>query len=146
MRLSPAMLARFEGSSEATECILWSGPTDRDGYGLATVLDPKRTRGAHRVALALAKGVDVDTFRGWLILHSCDTPQCITVAHLRRGTQKENMADKIERGRNSVRTECRQGHPLTDENVYVDKRTGKRRCAICHRRRQAEYDKRESNQ
>lgn len=36
---------------------------------------------------------------GMLLLHSCDTPACIELTHLRPGTPKENMDDMWKRGR-----------------------------------------------
>lgn len=33
------------------------------------------------------------------ILHSCDTPSCVEITHLRVGTHAENMADAVARGR-----------------------------------------------
>jgi hypothetical protein len=36
-----------------------------------------------------------------VIRHTCDNPKCINPEHLITGTQKQNMADKIERGRNN---------------------------------------------
>ena len=36
---------------------------------------------------------------GMLILHSCDNPSCVNIAHLREGTAKDNHNDMIERNR-----------------------------------------------
>lgn len=124
------------------ECWLWPGPSDRDGYGLCNISSPKRTRGAHRVALARSMGVDVDDLRGQVVMHSCDNPPCVNSRHLSAGTQRDNVRDMHAKDRaNAVRTHCLQGHELTDGNVYVQKSTGKRRCAECHRERQRAYDR-----
>ncbi len=39
---------------------------------------------------------------GSLIRHTCDVPNCINPDHLIEGTQKQNMADAIERGRRNT--------------------------------------------
>ncbi len=36
---------------------------------------------------------------GGCVLHSCDNPGCINLEHLRIGTQKDNMHDRLERKR-----------------------------------------------
>jgi hypothetical protein len=51
---------------------------------------------AHRVALewsgvSIADGLDV--------LHSCDNPPCVNPAHLRPGTNDDNVRDKLSRER-----------------------------------------------
>lgn len=77
-----------------TGCWLWLGQHDARGYGgfwLRT-----RTERAHRASLML-HGVEVP--RDMLVLHSCDTPSCVNPAHLRVGTQKENIGDAIKRRR-----------------------------------------------
>ena len=35
------------------------------------------------------------------VLHSCDRPQCVNPAHLRMGTDKENVGDRVERERSA---------------------------------------------
>jgi len=37
--------------------------------------------------------------RGELICHTCDVPRCVNPAHLYRGDDVTNTADKIQRGR-----------------------------------------------
>lgn len=143
MRLTDKSMTRFTEPQLDGECWLWTGPVTPDGYGLLTILDPKRCRGAHRVALALSEGVDVDEYRGKVVRHRCDNPPCINPSHLVLGTVADNVRDMYERGRdNNGRDHCLKGHELTDDNIYIHKKTGKRRCAICHRRRQSEYDER----
>lgn len=75
-------------------CWLWQAATDRDGYGLFKLAGRKWR--AHRVA-ALLDGRDP---RGKVVRHTCDNPSCVNPAHLKVGTQKENMRDRTRRGRN----------------------------------------------
>lgn len=57
-----------------------------------------KKRSEHRVVYADAHGLNVDTMGGD-VLHSCDNPSCVRLAHLRLGTHKENMHDMIAKGR-----------------------------------------------
>jgi hypothetical protein len=53
---------------------------------------------AHRLSLVLC-GRDVPSGRKDVIMHTCDNPSCVNPAHLKIGTQKENMHDMIAKGR-----------------------------------------------
>lgn len=55
---------------------------------------------AHRVAWELTNGPIPE---GKLILHSCDNPPCCSPAHLRAGTEADNVTDMIAKGRNPRR-------------------------------------------
>lgn len=73
-----------------TPCKLWTGRLNKDGYG---------TRGdrlAHRIAWADENGVIP---RGLSVLHRCDVRNCINLDHLFIGTQQDNIADMIAKGR-----------------------------------------------
>ncbi len=88
---------RFFGSFEAdpnSGCWLWTGHLKNTGY--ARIKDQKREFQAHRVSLELHTG---ESAAGRLVLHSCDTPCCVNPNHLRFGTDAENAADKVKRGR-----------------------------------------------
>jgi hypothetical protein len=73
-------------------CWPWTGYRDKDGYGTYT-----KGRRAHRLACAAEHGPP--PFAGARALHSCDNPPCCNPAHLKWGTQKQNVADCIARGR-----------------------------------------------
>ena len=76
------------------ECWPWTANATEKGYGRFQY--SKRSWGATHVALALdgrARPV------GAYALHSCDNPPCVNPKHLRWGTHRDNMDDKIKRGR-----------------------------------------------
>lgn len=82
------------------DCWLWTGAKLSTGYGTFTIDD--RTYNATHVALTLdgrEREVGEDG-RPWNVLHGdCSNPSCVNPAHLRWGTQKENIADKRRLGR-----------------------------------------------
>lgn len=83
--------------TSASGCWLWTAGADANGYGQIRYLG--RQEGAHRVAWMLANG---PIPRGVSVLHRCDVPRCVNVAHLFLGTQKENVRDcaaKLRHGR-----------------------------------------------
>lgn len=92
---SRSLAERLAASLVRTEagCLEWTGATLK-GYG--QIGDGDKVLYAHRVAYVLANGSipdDVD------VLHRCDNPPCCDPAHLFSGTQAENMADMIAKGR-----------------------------------------------
>ena len=54
---------------------------------------------AHRLAYAVANGMNIEDIGDVVIRHSCDNPPCVNPAHLLPGTHTDNMRDKVERGR-----------------------------------------------
>jgi len=79
-------------------CWFWTGPKDRDGYGIFASVhkDYPRTQRAHRFSLVLS-GVDVP--KGAFVCHHCDTPQCVNPSHLYVGTPQSNVTDAVLRNR-----------------------------------------------
>lgn len=94
--ITPKALARYWAKVDKRgpdECWPWLA-SGRRGYGRAWT--GYRLAPASHFALALDGRPPVV---GAGALHSCDNPPCCNPRHLRWGTQKENMADCVERGR-----------------------------------------------
>ncbi len=79
------------------ECWPWLGTHADRGYGRFGLSDPRRNVPAHRLAGELYYGETMSPELN--ALHSCDNPPCCNPHHIRPGTQAENMADAIARGR-----------------------------------------------
>lgn len=99
-------------------CWLWTASLSGGGYGQIG-LGPKGTgRGdAHRVAYELYVGPIPD---GVLVMHTCDVRRCVNPAHLRLGSQADNIHDMDSKGRRRSgdhRGEKDGNAKLTDEKV-----------------------------
>ena len=82
---------------DTNECIEWKGArTVRGGYGVFTCAQKDYL--AHRVSYEVHVGPIPN---GMLIRHKCDNPPCVNPKHLEIGTDALNVADMINRGRNS---------------------------------------------
>ncbi len=76
---------------KTNDCWLWIGGKYDGRYGSFKV--GGKSKRAHRVAHFLATGEKPPVVR-----HSCDVPLCCNPAHLKSGTQLQNIQDAIERG------------------------------------------------
>lgn len=85
------------------QCWIWTGAVV-DEYGRYKWKD--RSRRAHRVAWELS-GHSISSTD--LLLHECDNPTCVNPAHLRIGSQHDNMQERWrkERGKAKDTRFCR---------------------------------------
>ena len=75
-------------------CLVWMGNLNGHGYGFCKI--DRRVWLAHRYSYLINKG---EIPLGMCVMHSCDNPACINPAHLSIGTHKDNMLDKVNKGR-----------------------------------------------
>ena len=78
---------------EASGCWLWVSQSG-EGYGHLRI--DGKSRSAHHASYELHVGPIPDGMR---VLHRCDNPRCINPEHLFLGTQADNVADMVAKGR-----------------------------------------------
>lgn len=79
------------------QCWLWTGRRNAWGYG---ALKFNRQQLAHRIMWLVTFGpIPAETP---CVLHHCDNPLCVNPSHLWVGTNADNVADRVRKGRSAV--------------------------------------------
>ena len=99
-----------------TSCIITKRNTNRHGYGL--MYFNRKQCIQHRVVYAQHNNIDLDSMRGLSVMHLCDNPPCINPLHLRLGTNKDNVDDKVSKGRHTFGVGV-GGSKLTEADVLA---------------------------
>lgn len=129
---------------EPDACWPWTGTIDERGYGEVSIGQrglEERWR-AHRLSYTLFRGPIPE---GKVVMHRCDNRPCVNPAHLETGSIADNNEDMFNKGRwkhyNDSKAECRHGHPLSGDNLYV-KPNGDRQCRACNKDAKRRYEER----
>lgn len=81
-----------------TGCIEWIAKAiNNGGYGNISAGRLFVGMRAHRLAWVLASNEAIPS--ELVVMHSCDNPKCCNIEHLSLGTRKDNMDDKMIKGR-----------------------------------------------
>jgi hypothetical protein len=91
-----------------TGCWIWTGGhkgnyKGKKDYGIFgnTEKTGKKYQTAHRVSWLIHYGEIPDDM---MVCHKCDNPRCCNPTHLFLGTQLDNMADMVQKGRHKYPT------------------------------------------
>ncbi|AQW91318.1 HNH endonuclease [Elizabethkingia anophelis] len=79
------------------ECIEWTMHVNRCGYGV--LKHNGRLHRAHRFIYNLYHKVGLGELH---VLHKCDNPRCVNPEHLFLGTCRDNIDDKVKKGRSKT--------------------------------------------
>ena len=99
-------------------CHIWTGPVLKYGYGRVT-FGKGREVVAHRAAYEHFIGPVGDDE---VVMHECDTPMCVNPNHLKKGTQAENIADKVNKNRQAVGSKHGMSKLSEDQAIAILKR------------------------
>jgi hypothetical protein len=102
---------------EANGCHLFNGHRNDDGY--ARISKDGKLVFVHR---EIFKKHNPEVEITGVVMHTCDTPNCINPKHLRHGTQADNVKDMKDKGRGNYLTGSAQSQAkLTEANVVIIK-------------------------
>ena len=120
-------------------CWLWEGAHNSVGY--ANFWFEKKSHAGHRFLyerlFGQQSGLEID--------HTCRMRCCVNPDHLEAVTREENQRRRVGLGSaNRKKTHCRNGHPLSGDNLEVLTTSAgtKRRCIICRNANQRAYNAR----
>jgi len=99
-----------------TDCWDWQGCCMKlNSYGV--INENKTQHLTHRYSYLKHAGQIPD---GRVVMHTCDRPICCNPAHLKLGTQKENLSDMYKKGRNKARVGEKNRKAILKEGQVIE--------------------------
>ena len=101
MSISPDVSKRriYAKTRAEGDCLVWTGHTDKGGYGQFGSRRHYGTTRVHRRIWEIEVGPIPD---GLFVCHHCDNPPCIKISHLFLGTPSANTVDMVRKGRHGL--------------------------------------------
>ncbi|GAA3568564.1 hypothetical protein GCM10022419_056690 [Nonomuraea rosea] len=116
--LSMEIIIQVSERDPDTNCLVWKGETDRDGY--PRYFDGVRhAHGAKALVYVRRWLVDRDEAfwpKGQIVESSCGERLCVEPSHL--SITKVSNGRWTQAGINSRKTHCQNGHELPGDNIY----------------------------
>jgi len=113
MDLSDRFLSK---TKRAGDCLEWQAHRNQHGYGTFRI--GQKSWLAHRASWMIFKEQDPGSLK---VLHKCDNPACVNADHLFLGTQEDNIADMVRKGRH-IKGETVENSKLTEADVLEIRR------------------------
>ena len=116
-------------------CSIFLGTENGHGYGRFRINNVRFY--AHRIAYEFSKGSIPE---GLHIDHLCRVRCCVNPDHLEAVSNRTNALRGIgPTAVNASKTNCKNGHVLNGENLYINPASGYRNCRICREMYRAKY-------
>lgn len=119
-RRQTVLQALDKGRTPGAEDTCWEWARGKDHIGYGVLHGGGRRWLAHRAAYSVAYLGGLPIPKGMVVMHSCDNPGCCNPRHLILGTQAENIADRVAKGRTSSWMKPGEAHhaaKLTEADV-----------------------------
>lgn len=82
---------------KTVDCWLWQGGSvSQKGYGQIQLTRSRDRVLVHRLSYEIHHG---PIPAGMVVMHTCDNPSCVNPAHLKTGTQSQNIIESFNKGR-----------------------------------------------
>jgi hypothetical protein len=104
----------FQRTRKTDNCWLWTAGTFHHSKPYGYLWVKNKFIATHRLSWEIHNG---PIPKGLMVCHTCDNPICVNPAHLFLGTNGQNTADKVKKGR-QARGEKQGSAKLTEADIW----------------------------